>query len=172
MAIDNTPPRLKLIVTIAIITIVTLVSLDFVFKSYYAIMTDEAQREKVAPTRDKEDQIKAEQASLTQAAMPLDQAAQAFAKGTRPDAIKAQASDDLGAVTGWSKMPKPTPHPEHPVPASPAAVTPGSGETDGGATATGDGGASPLATDGGAPHMAADGGKPAGDAGAHHAPGH
>ena len=52
MAIDNTPPRLKLIVTIAVITVVTLISLDFVFKSYYAMMSDEAQREKISPATD------------------------------------------------------------------------------------------------------------------------
>lgn len=32
MAIDNTPPRLRLIGTIAVIVVITLVSLDFVFK--------------------------------------------------------------------------------------------------------------------------------------------
>jgi hypothetical protein len=36
MAIDNTPPRLRLIVTIATIVVITLVSLEFVFKSYFA----------------------------------------------------------------------------------------------------------------------------------------
>ncbi|CAN5891873.1 hypothetical protein BH11MYX4_BH11MYX4_16890 [soil metagenome] len=34
MAIDNTPPRLRLIMTISVIVVITLVGLDFVFKSY------------------------------------------------------------------------------------------------------------------------------------------
>ena len=65
MAIDNTPPRLRLIGTIAVIVVITLVSLDFVFKSYYAFMTDEAQREKLAPTTDKTEQRAAEAAALS-----------------------------------------------------------------------------------------------------------
>ena len=55
MAIDNTPPRLRLIVTIAIIVVITLVGLDFVFKSYYAYMSDQAVREKMAPTLDRDE---------------------------------------------------------------------------------------------------------------------
>jgi hypothetical protein len=167
MAIDNTPPRLKLIVTIAAITVITLVSLDFVFKSYYAMMTDEATREKIAPTRDKDEQHKAETAALTGAAVPIDQAIAQLGKG-RPEAISPQPSDDLGPMTGWSKLPKPapTPQPKGPDHAHPAHET-GDGGT---ALAAGDGGAGHA--DGGAPHAGhADGGAapaPAGgkDAGA------
>ena len=60
MAVDNTPPRIKLIATIAVITVITLIAINFVTESYYAMMTDQAQREKLAPTRDKEDLHKAE----------------------------------------------------------------------------------------------------------------
>jgi hypothetical protein len=152
MAIDNTPPRLKLIVTIAVITVVTLISLDFVFRSYYAMMTDEASREKVAPTRDKDDQLKAEQAALTNAAMPIDQAMAQIAKGQRPDIITPQPSEDLAPMTGWSKLPKPAPTP---LPKSQPETPPSAMGDAGAATMTaGDGGAAlhaPAAGDAGAP---------------------
>ena len=64
MAIDNTPPKLRLIATIAFIVIVTLIGLDFVFKSYYAFMSDEAVREKLAPLTARDEQRTAEQASF------------------------------------------------------------------------------------------------------------
>jgi hypothetical protein len=112
MAIDNTPPRLKLIVTIAVITVVTLISLDFVFKSYYAMMSTQAQREKVAPTHDKTELRKAEAAAFANAAVPMDQVIAQLAKGARPEAITPQPSEDLAPMTGWSKLPKPAPSPQ------------------------------------------------------------
>jgi hypothetical protein len=158
MAIDNTPPRLKLIATIAIITVVTLISLDFVFRSYYAMMSDEAHREKVAPTTEKDEQHKAEHAALTGAQIPLEAAMEQLGKGNRPEPITPQASEDLAPLTGWSKLPKqaptPTPHVPPPPPPLPAVA--------------GDAGAAPAAAaaDAGAapppkPHAAP-------DAGAHH----
>ena len=171
MATDNTPPRLKLIVTIAVITVITLIGIDFVMKSYYAMMTDEAQREKLAPTRDKEEQHKAEQAALTNAALPVEKAMAEIAKGERPATIAPQQSEDLGPMTGWSKLPKPAPTPQ-PHAAEPPAAEAG----DAGAALAGDAGASPLAADAGAAHApapgAADAGvrhpAPAADAGATH----
>lgn len=146
MAIDNTPPRLKLIVTIAVITVVTLVSLDFVFKSYYGMMTDEAQHEKVAPTTERDNLHKAEQAALTSA--NIDQAMKSVAAGTRPESITPQPSEDMGPMTGWSKLPKaaptPVPHDATPTMAGDAGVT-----GDGGAMMAGDGGVM-LAGDAGA----------------------
>lgn len=157
MAIDNTPPRLKLIVTIAVITVITLVAIDFVTKSYYAMMTDEAKHEKIAPTKDKDEQMKAEQTALTGAQMPLDKAMGEIAKGSRPDSISPQASDDVGPVTGWAKLPHPAPTVQHAVGGSTPTDAPMIG--DGGVMLYSDGGIM-LGPDGG-PMMA-----PAGDAGA------
>ncbi|MBX3258584.1 MAG: hypothetical protein KF782_02625 [Labilithrix sp.] len=127
MAIDNTPPRLKLIVTIAVITVITLIGIDFVLKSYYAMMTDEAQREKLAPTTARDEQHKAEALALTSGAMPLDKAIAELGKGDRPALIAPQPSDDLGPMTGWSKLPKPAPA------AHPHAEAPAPSEADAGA---------------------------------------
>lgn len=144
MAIDNTPPRLKLITTIAVITVVTLISLDFVFKSYYAMMTDEAAREKIAPTRDREELRKAEQVAFTNASIPIDQAMAQLAKGTRPEIIAPQPSEDLSPMTGWSKLPKPAPTPMPKAPEPPASDTASDSAGDAG---------TPLAAEAGAPQQ-------------------
>lgn len=107
--VDTTPPRLKLIATIAAISVVTLVSLHFVLTSYYAMMTDEARREKLAPTTELEAHRKAEQDALSGAR--IDQAMSALAKGARAAAITPEPSDDLGPMIGWTKLPKPAPTP-------------------------------------------------------------
>ena len=107
MAIDNTPPRLKLIVTIAVITVITLIAIDFATKSYFAMMSDEAKHEKIAPTRDKDDQHTAEQAAFAhRRAMPMDQAMGNFEKGQRSADITPTQSEDIAPMTGWSKLPK------------------------------------------------------------------
>jgi hypothetical protein len=167
MATDNTPPRLKLIVTIAVITVITLIGINFVTESYYAMMTDQAQREKIAPTHDREEQHKAEMAAFTSAALPIEKAIAEVGKGDRPALITPQQSDDLGPMTGWSKLPKPAPTPHPHVEPPPAAP-----EADGGAALAGDAGASELAGDAGAPQAAGDAGAPhaaPADAGAPHA---
>ena len=152
MAIDNTPPRLKLITTIAIITVVTLVAIDFVSKSYFAMMTDEAAREKIAPTSEKDEQRKAEQAAFAKAATPIDEVVAQLGKGVRSELVTPVQSDDLGPMTGWSKLPKPAPVPQPRV--EPLVVDGGAPMGDGGTAV--DGGAS--ASDAGPKTVPVDGG--------------
>ena len=162
MAIDNTPPRIRLIATIAIIVVITLIGFDFVFKSYFAFMTDEAKREKTAPKTALLAQIVVEREALAGAKVPLDQAMAQVAKGTRPELIEPKPSEDMAPMTGWSKMPKLAPVP---APASEgASILPIGG--DAGSPMSADGGALPT-IDGGAQKAPA----ALKDAGAH-APGH
>lgn len=154
MAIDNTPPRLKLIVTIAVITIITLVGIDFVLKGYYGYMTDDAQRHKLAPTTALAEHHKAEQAAFKNAGEPIDQAFAQLAKGSRSDIVAPKQSDDLGPMTGWSKLPKPAPTPE--AHGGAAALPPAGHE----AAPAGDAGAPAATGDAGAPATAADAGAP------------
>ena len=142
MATDNSPPRLKLIVTIGFITIVTLIGLRFVLESYFAFMGDMARREKIAPPTELDDHRKEEQAALTAAKVPVGEAIAQLSKGSR-GGVAPQQSDDLGPMTGWTKLPKAAPE-AHPGQTSEAAADAGAeGEaTDGGeANAAGDGGA-------------------------------
>jgi hypothetical protein len=109
MAVDKSPPNLKLIATIGVIVLVTLVGLNFVFQSYMGYMTDMAYREKLAPTKEKEAQLAAEQVAFSKAKLPIDQAMKQVAAGTRAPEIAPQQSDDTGPLTGWMKNPKPLP---------------------------------------------------------------
>ena len=164
MATDNTPPRLRLIATIAVIVVITLVGLDFVLKGYYAYMSDEAVREKQAPRTALLEQLTAEHAAFAQAKMPIDKAA-AELKSSRPEIIEPKQSEDMAPMTGWAKMPKQAPLP---APAPMHGSTPGHDAPD---MAAGDAGVHGAA-DGGAmaPHAGAEAGapapKPARDAGA------
>ncbi len=142
MATDNTPPRLRLIITIAVIVVITLVSLEFVFKSYYALMTDEAKAEKNAPRTALLTQVTVEKEAFGGAKIPVDQAMSQIAKGTRPELIDPKPSDDLASLIGWNKLPKQPPTP----PPAPNDVR-GNAAADAGAM-TGDAG--PAITDGGA----------------------
>jgi len=145
MAIDNTPPRLRLIITIAVIVVITLVSLEFVFKSYYALMTDEAKAEKNAPRTALLTQLAAEKEAFGGAKIPVDQAMSQIAKGTRPELIDPKPSDDLASLIGWNKLPKQPPVP----PPAPNDVRGNAPPADAGAMmATGDAG--PAITDAGA----------------------
>jgi hypothetical protein len=154
MAIDNTPPRLRLIATIAAIVVITLVSLDVVFTSYFAFMTDQAKHEKIAPKKDLLAQLAAEQGALAGAKVPIDRAMNQVAKGMRPELIEPKPSDDMAPMTGWSKMPKQppvaVPHTEDLRP-----LTAG----DAGALTAGDAGA-PTVDGGMAPHTTMDAGAP------------
>jgi hypothetical protein len=164
MAIDNTPPRLRLISTIAVIVVITLIGLDFVFKSYYAFMSDAAQHEKLAPRTAQIEQNAAEKAAWAGAKIPLEQAA-AQLKASRPELVEPKQSEDMAPMTGWAKLPKQAPLA---MPSSPTPMHPPTPDmaADGGAHA-GDAGAAD-------PHAAADAGahpapKPAArDAGAKH----
>lgn len=136
MANDNTPPRLKLIVAIAAGTVLALVGVNLALVSYFAVMTDTAQREKIAPTTDRNERHAAEELAFTKAAVPLDEAMARFAEGARPEAITPQPSDDLGPMTGWSKMPKPAPKPFVAVPADADAGAEAAAAADAGAAIT------------------------------------
>ena len=157
MATDNTPPRLRLIVTIATIVVISLAGFDFVFKSYFAFMTDEAKHEKIAPKTDLLAQLLIEREALAAAKVPVDQAMSQVAKGTRPELIEPKPSEDLAPMTGWSKMPKPAPTPVAPSPGDAhtqvaPASTGDAGAADASATAVADPHAAPHATpDAGAP---------------------
>ena len=112
MAIDNTPPRLRLIVTIAVIVIITLLGLNFVFKSYFAIMTDEARREKLAPTTAKRRAARTPRQRRSRARkMPIDQAmAQLQGRALRGSSSRSPPTTSA-PMTGWSKLPKQAPLP-------------------------------------------------------------
>jgi len=145
MATDHTPPRLRLIVTIATIVIISLFVLQPIFKSYFAFMTDVAQGEKHAPRTDLMAQMAAEKAAFAAARVPIAQAATRIVE-ERAGFIAPYDSEDTGAMSGWSKLPKPVPEP---TPAPAPELRDGGSDADGGAAETG--AAAPTRADIGSP---------------------
>ncbi|HEX7667431.1 MAG TPA: hypothetical protein VF407_23025 [Polyangiaceae bacterium] len=160
MATDQSPPRIKLIVSVGIGTVVTLILLKPIFDSYYFdTMESIAQAKMVAP--EEVVALHAEEAKklTTSPAIPIDQAMADLAQKGRLSAagITPTQSNDTGAVTGWQHL-----HDgENPATTSAAAATDGGATTTmaaatdaGTASATGDAGLMQPGNDqdAGAPH--------------------
>lgn len=144
--IDNTPPRIRLLVTLVVISVVTLVGLKFALDSYFIATTEQAVRDAQKPvSAEVVQQHELEAKAFAAAKMPIDQAAAQIAKGERAG-VEPQPSDDTGSLSGWSKLPKPVP--TQLSAASPPTET-GAHAADGGA-ATSD--APTLHAPGAAPH--------------------
>ena len=107
MATDQSPPRSNLILVLAVATVITLISLKFIFDSYFTDMMESEARAKVS-TPDEVVSLHAdEQKKLTTApAVPIDQAMTELGqKGRLFSAdIAPQQSDDRGALTGWAHL--------------------------------------------------------------------
>ncbi len=108
MATDQSPTQNKLIVTIALLAVCTLVSLKFILGSYYISMTEAEAHAEIAPPDDimklRADQNK----QLQQAAVPIDVAMKNLATSGRdnaPPVISPQQSNDMAPLAGWSRLP-------------------------------------------------------------------
>jgi hypothetical protein len=152
MATDNSPPKIRIILTVAFSSAVILVTLNYVFRSYFEMMRDEVE---LAHQRTPEDLIKlheGEKRNLASSPMPIERAMQEVAAKGReasPD-IAAQPSNDLGPMVGWIRNPN-----QAVIDAINAAANSDAGAAP---AVAGDGGAAPAA--------AGDAGAPASDAGA------
>ncbi len=107
MATDQSPPRLRLIITIALGTVVTLTSLKFVFESYFTDIMEEAAASKLV-TPDEVNALHATEAKklTTAPAIPIDQAMSQLASQGRlaSTVITPQPSDDVAPLTGWAHL--------------------------------------------------------------------
>src|SRR5215468_4224305 len=101
MATDNSPPKIRVILTIAFSSVVILGALNFVFRSYFQMMTDEATLTHLRPAAELIKLREGEQKNLTSGAMPIDKAIAELAAKGRGDALKdiePQASNDMGPM--------------------------------------------------------------------------
>lgn len=109
MATDNSPPKIRVILTIAFSSVVILGALNFVFRSYFQMMTDEAEHSHLRPAEPLLKLREGEQKNLTTGALPIDKAmADLASKGRESDGFKdiaPQQSTDLGPMVGWLKAP-------------------------------------------------------------------
>jgi len=129
MAVDNSAPRIRMILLTAGVAVATLISLKFIFDSYYLAMFEEEEYQKVgsvAPTALLGLRA-AEQKSLATAPIPLDRAIQLVAKGRSSpipempnDGITPLPSNDESSLVGWAQAPRPRPAPAEAPSAAPA----------------------------------------------------
>jgi hypothetical protein len=149
---DQSPTSNKLIVTVGLLAVFTLVSLKFIIGSYYISMTEAEQHESISAP-EQLTQLRAEQnKALQQSSVPIDVAMKNLATSGRdnaPPIITPQQSNDLGPLQGWSQLP----HEVQQFAAPPPPTVPSTAlATDGGVADGGhDGGAHATATDAGRP---------------------
>lgn len=111
MAYDLTPTRNRTIALCIFFGAFSLFSLHYVFDSYFISVTEGVQREKLASPEQLIATRTAEQKALTSGPVTLDNAMAQLARQGRAGVtggvdISAQQSEDIGALTGWSKMPR------------------------------------------------------------------
>jgi hypothetical protein len=187
MATDQSPPRLRLIISIAVGTVVVLVSLKFVLQSYFTDIMEEAAASKFVGPDEVNALHASEAAKLTNGpAVPIDQAMSQLASQGRLGStlIAPQPSEDTAALTGWAHL-HDVDQPEGSDAGAAAPATSASTATttttppgpppgfDGGASTlsnTADAGAMKTGTDAGAPkpHAPTTAPTTSGDAGATH----
>jgi len=155
MATDNSAPKIRVILTVAFSSIVILVALNFVFRSYFLIMTEEVQHDHLWKPVELIKLNEGEERNLTTSPLPIGRAMQQFAQQGRGDAnalIKPEPSNDFGAMVGWLQAPNQA---ALEAMAAAAAAPPDAGsEADAGAATTGtmpaDGGVAKAPHDAGA----------------------
>lgn len=112
MAFDKSEPRVGLIFKVGTIVVVSLVGIKFGLDSYFVQMNEAVVAEKLPAVYEPLKTLRdGEQKKLDQSPTPITAAMQQLAQVGRASAggpadIAPQPSDDLGPITGWSKMPK------------------------------------------------------------------
>jgi hypothetical protein len=155
MAHESANPKIRVMFVIAIFSALTLAVLDQIFKSYFSMMMEEEESEKVltVPPTQLNNLRAQEQQRLTSASLPIDRAMKELATRGREDPalkdlaktdISPQPSNDQAALVGWNGLGREAG-------AAPAV------EQDAAPTMAMDG-AVPLAADAGPPKPHADGG--------------
>jgi hypothetical protein len=152
MAADDTPPKNRLIATLALVSLCTLVVLKFILTSYFNEMVEADKRGKITKPEELY-AIRAEQTkNLTTSPIPIDKAMSDLEKG-RPDLVLPHPSDDTGPLIGWAKTPKVLPAKPAPTIEPPPTVATDAGAGDGGKNADGGARHAPLThADGGGAH--------------------
>ena len=173
MASDDSRPKVRMLLTIGIVSIFLLVGVKFVLDSYYLDMT-EGYEKGMLPKTEQLDQTRAQEHAAIEKGehgnIPVSVAMQNLAQKGRDNAgdlISPKPSDDVDALKGWSRLKRDvhlppqvttTAPPPEPTPMTDAGASLPNAGKDGGAPAGDkkDGGAAPRAPQHNAPK---DGGK-------------
>jgi hypothetical protein len=113
MATENSPPQIRIILTVAFSSVVILGALNFVFHSYFLMMTEEVEHAHLAKPEELLKLREGEQRNLASAPLPIGQAMQELASRGRTNYaaftsqadITPQPSNDLGPMVGWVRAP-------------------------------------------------------------------
>jgi hypothetical protein len=107
MATENSPPQIRTILTVAFSSVVILAALNYVFHSYFLMMTEEVEHAHLAKPEELMKLHEGEQRNLTTSPVPIAQAMQQLASRGRtnyaafqPD-ITPQPGNDLAPMLGW-----------------------------------------------------------------------
>jgi hypothetical protein len=107
MATDNSPPKIRIILTVAFSSVVILFSLNYVFRAYFIMMTEEVEHDHMRPAEELAKLREGEERNLTSSPVPIARAMQELASKGRegsPDLVP-QPSNDMGAMVGWIRNP-------------------------------------------------------------------
>ena len=113
MATENSPPQIRIILTVAFSSVVILAALNSVFRSYFLMMTEEVEHDHLSKPVELMTLREGEQRNLTSSPLPIGQAMRELATRGRTNyaAFKAEAditpeaSNDLGPMVGWVRAP-------------------------------------------------------------------
>src|SRR5438552_18993794 len=103
MASDDTPPKNRLIATMALVSLCTLVALKFILTSYFNEMVEADKLTKISKPEELYAIRAEQQKNLTTSPIPIDQAMKDLEKG-RPDIVEPKQSEDTGPLIGWAKL--------------------------------------------------------------------
>ncbi len=105
-AFDDTPPASKVILAVAVLSAVTLLGLIPVFHSYFFYMTEQQLDMQVRDSSRYAGELEAHRAEQATKMAGVERAMTALGRGARMRAtpITPQASEDLGAIEGWTRM--------------------------------------------------------------------
>lgn len=141
MAHDKTPERNNLILFYGVLSVVTLVSLGFVLRSYFTTQSEREESLQIAKTPiAKRDAIKAAQLKqLESGPVPIEQAMQELAAHGRDGIplIKPEPSNNTGALEGWANLRLKPVVPQDVAAAAEAAAQHGGALPDGGVAPSG-----------------------------------
>jgi hypothetical protein len=104
MATDNSPPQIRIILTVAFSSVVILIALQYVFRSYFLMMTEEVEHDHLSTPTELLKLREGEKRNLTTSPVPIAQAMQEVARGRAAD-ITPVASNDMGPMVGWLRTP-------------------------------------------------------------------
>lgn len=109
MATDQTPTPNRLILTIAIIGALAFVGLRFALGPYFTEIVDREQSAKQSAPAEYAAARAEQQQALTSGSLPIDQAIAQVGAARDRALIAPRQSEDVTALTGWVKAPKPLP---------------------------------------------------------------